>query len=286
MKYFCLLLMCWSIALCNAQTDKINLGLISTDQLFIKEATDSAVFILKQEYVMKDTANNQTYPMPDKNYFGKAYALAIMIDTLLWTDAKLFTPWLNDTNYLFYKERYGFIPELTTLYYRPLYNNGFAPCHVNHISGSPKSDSLLQLHAIKVLKPLNMPTTNLSAIYNTNNADGWAFFVASQNHIYANDSCAIKYAIYKAKPDFDKNAELFKQPDMPFIIGGFYIMPQTKTGSVSFFAAGYLKKLIKWYVKPIPEISFHIDNTSKNTVIPNNTNEPKKEKKRKKRKNN
>ena len=67
--------------------------------------------------------------------------------------------------------------------------------------------------------------------------------------IYLTDTCPVKYAIFKAKPDFDNNGKLERQTELNNVIGGFYIITAIKTGRIYFKPAGIIKKNEFWFVE-------------------------------------
>ncbi|MDD3877268.1 MAG: hypothetical protein PHT69_11640 [Bacteroidales bacterium] len=223
---------------------------------FIKHATDSTIFILKQEFKYKDTIDNRVYPPEAEAHFGRSYALAILIDSVLWTDAKLFTPWLNDTSYNYYNTRYGWVAYNSLLSYRPLYRNSFDTLLYEPLVLSDSLDSLLNINAIAVVKPTNVHVNTLKPVYNTADTSGWALFIYADQAVSACDTCEIKIGIFKARPSIERNLTLQNQPDYRNILGGFYILAQGQTGQISFSAAGYLRRILRWYVKPFVDIVY------------------------------
>jgi hypothetical protein len=250
---FALLLFCHCL---YSQTDSNNINTPAEFQnLQLINSTDSTIFILKQEYVLWDTIQNKTYPKPGKTYFGKAYYAAILVDSLLWTDSKLFTPELGDTSFLFYKERYGFKPQLTHLLYRTLHSSVYDTLRYSLFHVDEKIDSVLNKHAILLIQPEGFKTNALQIEYNTSDTSGLALILFAENKIEHNDTAEIQMQVYQAFPDFDNNARLTIQPEMRHIIGGFYLTVfQDETG-VQLSASGYIRRFMGWYVKPFPDIT-------------------------------
>lgn len=252
--FFLILLFCAFVIHTRAQSDRINTGIISAEQEFIRSATDSALFVIKQEYVMRDTATGKDYTLGGNGWFGRSYALAVMIDYVLWTDARLFTPWVQDTNFTYYTNRYGYVPVLTHTLCRPVHSNTWDTLEFSHADNGQEIDSLLKVNGFAMLYPENFKEQTLFGIHSTTDNAGWALVVYTDEPITMNDTCPLRFAIFRAKPDFTKNAEMAKQPDVRNIIGGYYVLTTIITGDIQFFAAGYIRKTLNWFVKPIPEI--------------------------------
>ncbi len=234
------------------QAGILSRGIITRDQDFIRQATDSAVFILQQEYVLLDTVTGIRYPMHGKTYFGKTFQAALLADSMLWTNARLFTPHLVDTAYIHYNENYGYIYELSTLMYRPLYSDHFDTLKFVLPETDNALDSLWNHHAMVCIRPLNIAGKGLDIRYQTTDTTGWVLLVHTDESLTSNDSAALQYAIFKARPDFERNAVLANQPALKHVIGGFYILIDIETGNIRLTAAGYIRRLQQWYVKVFP----------------------------------
>ncbi len=237
-----------------AQFDRINLGLVSSEQEFIKSALDSAVFILRQDYVLIDTLDNSIYKQDNKEYFGRFYCLAILIDSVLITTNNIFEPYKSDTAYHYYKRRYGWKAELTDLSYRPIYSNNFFELEYelhNHYISDSIGDSLFIQKAETRIIPRNIKNNSLQVIENTSDDVGWAFMIYADQNINICDTCDIKYAIFKAKPDFENIGKLERQTDLKNVIGGFYIIPEIIVGQIRFNPAGFIEKNEFWFVKTL-----------------------------------
>lgn len=235
-----------------AQFDRINLGLVSSEQEFIKSALDSAVFILRQDYVLIDTFDNRVYTQENKDYFGRFYSLAILTDSILITTKKIFEPYKTDTAYNYYKRRYGWKAEVTSFKYRELYSNSFNELDYevyNYNLNDTITDSLIVWQDKKYIIPRNIENNSLQAILNTEDSTGWTFLVYMDQDISICDTCAVKYSIFKTKPDFNNNGILERQIQLNNVIGGFYIIPKVTTGIVRFKPAGIIKKNEFWFVE-------------------------------------
>jgi len=236
-----------------AQFDKFNTGIISDDQEFIKSAVDSAIFVLRQEYYLIDTVENKIYTQDNVDYFGRYYTLAFISDSILWTDNRILEPWLNDTSYNYYNKRYGWMAVPTELSYRALYTKEYTP--LKYSIYDFRVDSAIYDDYNLLLKPENFPNYSIPVLAETKNEAGWAFIIYTDQKIEICDTCNLKYSIFKAKPDFENSAQLEKQLEIKNVIGGFYIVTNTQTGFIKFYMAGYLRKLLKWYVWPLQDIA-------------------------------
>ncbi len=285
MKKTLLLLILLNTLAVFAQNDRINFGLMSADQQFIKAATDSALFILRQDYVMRDTALNEDLTLDNQNFFGRNHMLAVMVNGVLLTDARIFQPWLNDTNFVQYSENYGLQPVNTTLSIRSVNESNFSPINYEIISLNPETDSLLSAHSLLILKSQNQSSPSLTPVFNTTDSNGWVLFVYSDENIELSETTQLKFAIFKGSPDFFNNAKLTKQPEINNIIGGVYLVPRICTGNIMFNIGGFVRKapIINWYVKVLPEI-ITTDKTETNKPVDNEHQTPQSKKQKKKKK--
>lgn len=268
----------------SGQFDKFNFGIVSDDQMLIKNAVDSAIYIIRQDYALIDTVDNKRYTQDNQEYFGRYYTAAMMIDSVLWTDTDLLEPWLSDTSFSYYNKRYGWKPILTQTWVRPIVRNDFEKLDFEYYKSDSVTDSVLSANSFLLLHPKNLTFNSLKSLSQTTDSTGWAFILYSEQNFKICDTCAIKYSIFKANPNFTNTGKLEKQVEIKNMISGFYILGNITTGNISFYAGGFVRKLLNYYVKPF------IDLPSKELEIeiiePHNENVIEINKKSKKRKGN
>ena len=99
------------------------INFLTDNQLLIRKSLDSALFIIRQDYVLRDTSNRHPteYGREKNEYFGRTYTFAVLSDYKLWCDAKIQTPWLYDSNYLQLGQIDSIRPVLSKIANRPLY---------------------------------------------------------------------------------------------------------------------------------------------------------------------
>lgn len=254
-----------------SQSNIWSLGLLSNEQEFIKLASDSAIFILRQDYILRDTVKHKDYTLNDQPFFGRVYSLAFLTDSILWTDSRILTPWIGDTNFDYYRSRYLFVPVLTDLYCRPIYSRQFEKIEYSRISPDRRLDSILNNNSMVLLKQ-NKYTKYLTPQYNTLDETGWALIIYTEMKISECDTCQVKYAIFKALPDFSNSGILARQPALPYIIGGIYLLPFIKTGTIHFYVAGFIRKISNFRVTPLVDIRSYQngENPPENVPSPEN----------------
>ena len=90
----------------NAQSLLDNI--LGKDQLIIEMAIQKSCFLIRQDYILKDTAGLE-YKSPNQEYFGRGYAIGVVSGKQLWTTALSRKPWVSDVN--FTPQKGKFTPE-------------------------------------------------------------------------------------------------------------------------------------------------------------------------------
>ncbi len=260
---------------------QITKNLFTSEQEFISKATDSVLYIIRQDYVLRDTTQNNPneYGRGGKEYFGRIYTLAIASENKLWCDAKIRTPWLLDANYNPYKRIDSIKPYLSKTAIRPINQRKFMPSDIQLFEIQSEYDSLLSKINLCYFI-FKTPIKEIKNIKETKDSTGWVILAYTSEDITRNDSCNINIAIYKAQPQF-KSAEVdavIKSPAITQnILGGIYINPIFSVGKIELLFSGILnKRTLYWYVSSLPKQGIKVQN-SENHLTPIN-NLPKIEK--------
>lgn len=268
MKKILFLLLALSPFITPAQ---INMGIISGEQEFIRRSTDSCIIVLRQDYVMKDTTGgkNQVFGLNGNTYFGRAYTLAVLVDTVIIFDPALFTPWIGDTSYTQYHNM-GLIPMLTNLSYRPLYQSQFVTfTGVKPIMGAA-NDSILRKNNLTALRNKAFTIKPIKSIPNNSDTSGWLMLVYLNENAGC-DTCPFVYNIYKARPQLSQNGKLPKTVQKKNLIGGLYFIPKYSAAHIEILIAGVLREsLVSWNIKNIPLLQNNAGNGGGSVLTPVN----------------
>ncbi|MFZ4401308.1 MAG: hypothetical protein ACOYO1_14815 [Bacteroidales bacterium] len=270
----------------NAQID---LRFLSANQEMVYKATDSAFVILRMDYVLQSSFDkSKIFGREGNSFFGSAYTLAVFADNKLWCSSSILKPWNNDPNYVEYKNVDSLKPILSKSYIRYTNQTKYTEISFDSIS---YNDSLTINTGIVDFSP-KRKFSGLK-LFTANPTDGWLVVAYSDKEFALNDTCSIKWAIYKENPEFGQAENIGKvgSPSVNGkIIGGVFINLKYQMGLIEFKLGGILhKQLINWVVSGInskmeAQISTKpdkVDITPIKPIIPKKNNPNSKNKKNK-----
>jgi len=251
----------------------------SGNQEFIQKMTDTALFVVRQEYVLVGRSG-QEYGRGGRKYFGISYTLATLSNFELWCDESIKTPWLNDTNYESYKNIDSLSPKLFKSYFRPVIDTSYQEMKQDSALLGQSVNGLVNYHIRYVAKGLTIPKQK--------DPTGWVIIAYTNAPILDDDQCEILFSIYKERLDFTLLGPLYiKNPSIethkPNILGGVYVMPKFYMGKMELLLCGITHKTIakKWEVLPVPLL----DKKQESQLVPIKTNEGSSPSRKKKTKN-
>ena len=245
-----------------AQLD-ISKGLISDDQRFVRQAIDSALVIVRQDYVLKSTTglDSTEWGRSGNPWFGRGYTLGIIAGDFVWANIRTNTPWAGDPNLKKYEKADTLKPKLSNAVIRHMYCTKYIDAERND------GDSLLA--SFKFLQ------SSMGLKFGNTQGDqqGWIVLAYSQKPLAENDTSKIELSIFKTNVIFNDStgeALLNKVPEKENIIGGIFVTTQITTGNIQFLISGILnKKLLNWYIQAIiPSKKPFLEPENKLTPIP------------------
>ena len=234
------------------------INFVTDNQFLIGKSLDSALFIIRQDYVLRDTShiNPTDYGREKNEYFGRMYTFAVLSDHKLWCDAKIRTPWLSDSNYLQLGKADTIRPVLSKIAIRPFNQRQFNEFLIDRKTSLTHYDSLLDKLTIGYLTikdlekgvPISQATTD---------STGWLVIAYSAQDIVKNDTNEIKLLIYRTQPGFKPNEPevKIKAPSVDKnILGGFYFIVKYSTGKIELELSGVLHQVEKsWVISSMPK---------------------------------
>lgn len=228
-----------------------NLKFMTGNQEMILNAIDSALVIVKQEYVLQSVNDkSQRFGSNGKPYFGKSYTLGVISGNKIWFSKTVLTPWINDSNFTKYQKSDTLKPVLSKSYFRFVYQSKYTEIEQDSNLYISANDSLIaeNLYANIELKN-SLPGLKMDSAISR---EGWIVVAYSEKNIQENDTCSINFLIYRQKPDFQINTSEGKvrtpEPNGK-IIGGAFIESRIKVGCIDFYLSGILhKNILNWTV--------------------------------------
>ncbi len=254
---------------------QINLakGFLSNDQQFVKEATDSVLFIVQSDYVLRDSAlkHETTYGRNNKSYFGRVYGLAVLANNRLWVDSRIITPWVIDAEYKAISKPDSLVPVLSIISIRNVREKKFTVCEKALLDININNYDNYSSRGLAIINS-GLPQKGLSIVSESTDSAGWFVVVYTQQPILKNDSSEVSVAIYREKVVLDKGSmqSIIKTPAHQNIIGGVYISTFASIGNVAFKLSGFLiKKPLSWFLTSLPkEVKKEVTETNIITPIP------------------
>lgn len=246
-KYFFATIFC---ILCIMQSNaQSNLRLFTGNQEMVIKAIDSALVIIRQEYILQSLSDTALrYGSEGKSFFGRSYTLGVIAENKLWCSNSIRTPWVEDSNFVKYRQSDSLIPVLSKQYIR--YINQTNYIEFSNDSILIKNDSLSAQNSVTefILKK-SLPGLKVDSIISK---EGWLVIAYSEKELTENDTCQIEWLVFKQKPDYQKNETTgkVKIPEIKgHIIGGTLIDTKFKIGAIDFYLVGILYKgLMNWSI--------------------------------------
>jgi len=247
-----------AILFCPCVFAQQDFRLLSGNQEIIQNAIDSAIVIVRQDYVLQSRNNpSLNFGRGDNRFFGRKYALAVLSGKKLLFDISLESPWLEDPTFAEYKDIDTLRPVLSETWVRPVYGNSYTKIIKDSLPDPLNNDSLYKMNGIGIC-PSPLPVAGLHVKILDTVRDGWLVLVSSELDLSLNDTIPVKMIIYREKPEYIRadRAGKIKPPSQPTkILGGIFVLPEYRMGTVQFYLSGiYIKKILNYYVTSIPEI--------------------------------
>lgn len=259
---------------------QISKGLFTSEQEFIYKAVDSALFIIRQDYVLRDTSskNPTEYGYLDKEYYGRIYTFGVLADNKLWCDSKVRTPWLYDTNYHLLGKVDSIRPVLSKIAIRSIIKEQFQEFIPDRKTPPSIKDSTFDQLCITTITTKDL-AKGVPLSHETQDSTGWIVIAYTDQDILENDSAEIKLMIYRPKPGFKQGKQVVEIKAPPVdknILGGFYLTVRYTVGKIELIFSGVLhQENNTWMLSSIPEESAHKKEKSNLTPIKKTENSKK-----------
>ena len=224
--------------LCTAHPAQLDLGLFKKqpNQQLIEMAVNNAFVIVEQPYVVEDPQTHQQYGSYNNDYFGIGTKLGVRLDNSIVTDSGIFTPWIDDENFVLVKNTH-----------KPILSNPIMFIPGDSVITEVKlktNDKITKEGVLTVI--LSPDTTYVKGfeVYNPDRAiEGWFVLVKSKKN-KKNYYEPATYSIYAGNANFSTDSIIFTPTDPLIdkeIIGGIFLIPeQTAIGQISFKIGGIL----------------------------------------------
>ena len=235
---FILVILCLYINIGNAQ-----LYMQSTNQQFVIDATESALFIIQQEYFLKDSVTGDIFGRNEQNWFGAVTSLGIKVNGGYILTDKALRPWEYDKDYDNFRGSY--IPTNSKSLYKGLKDTLPVKLSLTELKYEELSPVLYQVSDSLFHGEGLMPDKCVDE------KNGWILWVVADK---STDSLTVSYITYKKQivMEFGKNEYDIEKPNTTNqeVLGGmFVIAKQTAIGQITFALAGVMiEQGDKWVI--------------------------------------
>ena len=233
------------------------INFLTGEQTFIKKATTDVLYIVRQDYILRDTTsvNPNEYGLGGHDYFGRVYRLAVLSENKLWCENSIKTPWKFDSNFEEYKNNGAIRPVLGKIAVRKINESHYSYIDISGIQ-TTNYDTLLSKLSVSIFGfSDNLP--GIENIKEKKDGNTWIVLASTKEDIQTNDSCAIKLTIYKFPVRFseDKLDAPVKNPTITKnLLGGILFNEQITTGKIELLFTGVLnQRQTNWYISTLPE---------------------------------
>jgi hypothetical protein len=257
---------------------QISSRFFSGEQKFIKDATVEALYIVRQDYILKDTTSNNPneYGFHGEDYFGRIYRLAVLSDNKLWCDNSVKMPWFFDENYNEYRNNKAIRPALSKVAIRMVNGRDYSPVNLAEIQTTNMDSLLHQLSIVSYALADTLP--GIANKREIKSEKAWIVLASTKEDIKTNDTCDIKLSIYLMPAAFavDKLDAMVKAPSIgKNLLGGIYFEDVASLGKIELFFTGVLiKKPVNWYISSLPKESGDVELSVSDEVETNQESVP------------
>jgi hypothetical protein len=229
----------------GAQNLQLTSGLqLSSNQQLIEDAVKDGLFVIRQNYQIKDTSTTPPtfYRWGNDPHLGAVYALGVKVKNGFYGYNKILFPWNYDTRYEQYRNIANYVPVISETNYRQLDSTRYKTTPFPANACSLLADSLV-VH----LKSELFAGNGFFENYSPGNKDGWVVWVVSDKPVAVTDTIPLSLLIYRTKLVYEAGKKRYEIKD-PItdkeILGGLYVVPETgDVGQILFKLSGLLIKI-------------------------------------------
>ncbi len=240
MKQFAFFLILFNV-LINANGQILN-KMRSSEQEFLRFTTDSALLIVRQDYILitTDSVSPKEFGSDGRTWFGRGYALGVVVDGAIIIPSILLKPWVFDAPYIPFQQVDTLKPKATDLSVRHFDQAVFTTItqRADTLCWPDSSASAAIVHNAMPVLPVDFQTTDTS---------GWLVLA------YA-DSLTGTVTLKRFQVGWmDAKNNTIRPPEDPArLLGGVYLTLKFTTGNMQVQAAGFVvKKLFNWMIEKI-----------------------------------
>ncbi|MBR4535176.1 MAG: hypothetical protein IKO62_00785 [Bacteroidales bacterium] len=230
------------------------LDLTSEGQKMVKNALEEAVVMVRQNYVLANTQQEE-FGRSGREYFGRAYGVALFTDCGLAMPTVTAEPWRTDNAYDKYRGSKEYTPKISMTEIRYAGKSQYEKVSYEALEYVYSKDS-----AVVYTKGLQQVSSVHAEALAEGEASGWLVLLCSNGNLEADETSTLTMDAHKFAFSFDKRnllCPIEQTPSMKVknIVGGAFFVPVYSMGQITFKYAGIMvKKGEDWYLRKTDEI--------------------------------
>lgn len=212
----------------------------SPNQQMVESAIRNGIFILSQDYQLKDTTTNEYFGRNGQEEFGKTFSLGIKVEKGYCYLDPVQRPWLYDNN--FERYRASHVPQIYKTRFKEFTDSLMTECASFNLK---KSVELYPETVYYMPDPISFKGQGFHTDSTPGNKQGWVVWVVVDKPLTATTpSDSIAYLIYRK--ELDVKADSLKYAiNVPTttqtVIGGIFVEPvQSQIGQLTFNLIGVI----------------------------------------------
>lgn len=230
------------------------LDLTSEGQKMVKNALAEAVVLVRQNYVLVNSQQEE-FGRADKEYFGRAYGVALFTDCGLAMPTVTAEPWRTDNAYDKYRGSKEYTPKISMTEVRYAGKGLYEKVSYESLEYVYAKDSMVvftqgirQQASVHAEAPADAETA------------GWLVLICSNGNLEADETSAITLDAHKFSFTFDRKGVMYpieqtSSMKVKNIVGGAFFVPVYTMGQITFKYAGIMvKKDDDWYLRKTDKI--------------------------------
>lgn len=255
----------------------------SPEQQLVESAVKSGLFIVKQNYCLKNVENGALYGRGGKNEFGTSYSVGVKLPGAWYLTDMAVHPWKYDSNYDQYKGNKQYLPvNDSSLYWLAADTSDYRSVDLNSANVEALFPEALYQYTDKVQSTDGF--VEGSAI---GEKSGWVIWLTVDKDADLSKHPQVIYNISRQRITIEKekNTSILAPLIKTKILGGIFVIPECMgVGKLTFKLVGVMTKdKDNWTIvfpfnqensQQIEEVDSH-DEPTKNELTPISTKEQK-----------
>lgn len=240
----------------------------SPNQQIVESAIRNGIFILSQDYQLKDCNTNEYFGRNGQEEFGRIFSLGVKVENGYCYFDQIQRPWLYDSNFERYRDSH--IPEV----YRTRFKEFTDSLMTDFTSFSQKRSVELYPETIYYMPDsVSFKGKGLKADSTIGNKLGWIVWVIANKAIAETDQVdSLSYVIYRKELEVKEDIREYtiSAPNTNHtVLGGIFVEPiQSEIGQLTFNIIGIiLSKEGKWNILTPFKKSDFSSNISQNADV-------------------